>query len=368
MASGVEMIYPEVRKIAVLRANALGDFIFVLPALEALRAAYPEAEIVYLGRPWHAGFVPARFDSVDRVVVVPVSRGVRDDAGAEEDPAELDRFFAAMAEERFDLALQMHGGGGNSNPFTKRLGARHTAGLRAERAPPLERWVPYVFYTPEVVRYLEVAALVGALPVVFEPRVAPVKEDVAESCAVLPRLGMPLAALHPGAGDPRRRWPPEKFAAVGDALSAAGARVLVLGTPQERPLVEGVLGAMKRPALDLCGKLSLGGLAGLFSRCAVVVANDSGPLHLAGAVGTATVGIYWCGNLITAGHFNRGRHRPFLSWRLDCPVCGQDNTVEVCAHSDSFVAEVPVAGVARAALELFHGRGRHDLRLACACR
>src|SRR5258708_31084265 len=67
---------PGVRKIAVLRANALGDFILTLPALEALRAAYPHAEIVLLAKKWHAAFLANRPGPVDRVVVVPPYGGV----------------------------------------------------------------------------------------------------------------------------------------------------------------------------------------------------------------------------------------------------------------------------------------------------
>ena len=65
---------PGVRRIAVLRANAIGDFIFTLPALEALRAAYPQAEIVLLAKKWHAAFLRGRPGPVDRVVAVPPFR------------------------------------------------------------------------------------------------------------------------------------------------------------------------------------------------------------------------------------------------------------------------------------------------------
>ncbi|MFL6113490.1 MAG: glycosyltransferase family 9 protein, partial [Catenulispora sp.] len=319
---------PDVRKIAVLRANAVGDFIFALPALEALRAAYPRAEVVLLGRPWHAEFWAGRPGPIDRVIPVPPSRGVND--AEPEAPAEvLDRFFARVRAERFDLAVQLHGGGANSNPFVSRLGARVTAGLRDTGAPPLDRWVPYVYFQPEIVRYLEAVALVGAGPVTLEPRVVVTPRDRDEAHAAVPD-GPPLAVLHPGAIDPRRRWPPESFAAVGDALADVGARVAVTGTAGERAAVRAVVAAMRHPALDLCGRLSLGGLAGLLARAAVVVSNDSGPLHLAHAVGARTVGVYWCFNLVNSSPLTRARHRPFVSWRRACPVCGHDETEGRC--------------------------------------
>jgi ADP-heptose:LPS heptosyltransferase len=188
------------------------------------------------------------------------------------------------------------------------------------------------------------------------------QEDLAEVRRMVSRPSKPLVALHPGASDSRRRWPPEKFAAVGDALSNAGAHILVIGAEEEYPLVAAVVKAMKAEADNLCGRLSIGGLAGLLSQCAVVVANDSGPVHLAEAVGAATVGIYWCGNLFNGGPLLRARHRPVLSWRLACPICGLNCMSARCDHSASFVADVPVDEVLASALDLLraHRATLHD--------
>jgi len=347
-------LVPAVSKIAVLRCTALGDFIFALPALDALRVAYPDAEIVLLAHPWHAALLADRPAPVDRVVPVPASTGVNGpfDAPAEEDPVALEQFFAAMRRERFDLALQIHGGGRYSNPFVQQLGARVTAGLRTPDANALDRWIPYVYAQPEILRYLETVALVGALPVTLEPRLVVTQADVAEAQQAFPASERPLVVLHPGASHPGRRWPVEHFAAVGDAMAAAGADVVVTGTAPERPLVDAVLGAMRHRAFDGCGRLSLGGLSGLLARCNVVIANDTGPLHLAAAVGAATVGIYWCRNVMSAAPLTRTRHRPLVSWRLTCPVCGRDSSSDPCGHAVSFVADVPVAAVIEAAAEL----------------
>ncbi|HMQ35023.1 MAG TPA: hypothetical protein PKD53_30170, partial [Chloroflexaceae bacterium] len=200
-----------VEKIAVLRANALGDFVFALPALEALRAAYPRAEIVLLCAGWIAAFADGRPGPVTRAVAVPAYRGVTVPPDGAEDAAEQAGFLAAMAAERFDLAVQIHGGGRHSNPLARRLGARLTIGLRAPDAPPLDRSLPYVYYQREVLRYLEVVALVGAPPVTVEPRLALTADDLTAAARVVPEDGRPLVVLHPGVGDERRRWPAEKF-------------------------------------------------------------------------------------------------------------------------------------------------------------
>ncbi len=341
-----------IHKIAVLRANGLGDFIFALPALAALRQSYPQAEITLLALDWHAAFLTNRPSPVDKVVVVPPSRGVRGDANTEENPAEVAEFFARMAQEKFDLAIQMHGGGRYSNPFILRLKAKLTVGLKTPDAVPLDLWVPYIYYQPEILRYLEVVSLVGATTTQLEPQIAVTAQDLAEAKTVVTLSDKPLVILHPGASDRRRRWAPEKFAAVGDALAAAGADIAITGTKLERECVDAVLETMKAQAQNLCDRLSLGGLAGLLKLSSLIVSNDTGPLHLAAAVGCASVGIYWCGNLITAGPVTRRYHRPAICWRLHCPVCGVDCTRASCHHTDSFVDDVSVEEAIDSAVDL----------------
>jgi ADP-heptose:LPS heptosyltransferase len=116
-----------VGKLAVLRANAIGDYLVSLPAVQALRAAYPAAELVLLGADWHADFLTGRPGPVDRCVRVPPTVGVRDDHPPAPS-AEVEAFFAGMRAERFDLAVQLQGGGRHSNRFVRQLGARVTAG------------------------------------------------------------------------------------------------------------------------------------------------------------------------------------------------------------------------------------------------
>jgi ADP-heptose:LPS heptosyltransferase len=345
-------LVPDIHKVAILRANAIGDFFFTLPALEALRAAYPDAELVLLGKPWHRDFLAGRPGPIDRVEVVPPAPGVGEPEDACVDLGELDAFFDRMAGERFDLAVQCHGGGRHSNPFVRRLGARLAVGLKSPEAIPLDRWRPYVYWQNEVLRWLEVVHLAGATPVTIVPRLAVTEADLAESRRVVPDGDQPLVALNPGAGDPERRWPPAGFAAVGTSLIVKGVRVLITGATWDRPLADEIQRSMDGGAEDTTGRLTLGGLAGLLSRCAVVISNDSGPLHLANAAGAASVGIYWCFNAITAGPVETARHRPIISWRVTCPICGIDRAGRRCDHHPSFVSDVPAEQVLAAADEL----------------
>jgi ADP-heptose:LPS heptosyltransferase len=343
----------DVHKLAVLRANAIGDYLVSLPAIEALRAAYPSAELVLLGSGWHAGFLAGRPGPVDRCLPVPPTVGVRDDRPPSP-PAMVDRFFARMRAERFDLAVQLHGGGCHSNPFVRRLNARVTAGSRALDAPPLDRTLPYGRHQHEIHRFLEVVGLVGAVPVTLEPQLQVTAVDRAEAAAVLATDDRPLVVLHPGANDPRRSWPVERLAVVGSELARKGARLAVIGTEAEQPLVDRLLAALEDDAADLAGRLGLGGLTGLLEQATLLVGNDSGPRHLAAAVGTATVAVYWGVHLGSYGPLYRARHRTPASWRLHCPVCGANVLQEDCrsAHQASFVEDVTVDEVLAEALDL----------------
>lgn len=338
----------DVGRIAALVGDGIGDLLFAMPALEALRARFPEAEIVVLGRPAHAELLSGRPGPADRVVVAP---------RPEDDTPEREAFLAKTAEEGWDLGVQLRGGGRHSNPFLRALRPRVSAGPRTPDAPSLDVSQPFTHYQNEVERHLETVSLVGAEPVARTPRLEVTPADLAEAESVLPDEGSPVALLHPSAGDPRRRWRPDGFAAVGNVLAACGASVAVTGAADDAFLTAAVVRGMRLPATDLAGRLSLRGLAGLASRASVFVGNDSGPLHVAAAAGAPTVGVYWCGNVINAGPPGRVRHRVCFSWRLACPVCGVDCTQADCEHAESFVADVPDAEVIAEAVDLLAASG-----------
>ncbi|MBO0691112.1 MAG: glycosyltransferase family 9 protein, partial [Candidatus Dormibacteraeota bacterium] len=257
----------------------------------------------------------------------------------------------------FDLALQLHGGGATSNGVVRRLGARVTAGMRAPGTEPLDHWVPYDFYRHETLRLLEVASLVGAPPVTLQGRLPVLDADRDEARAAVPEAGADLVALHPGSTDPRRRWPPQKFARLADELQRGGRRVVLTGTAPEEPVTSEVVHAADRAPADTTGTLSLRGLAGLYARCRLVVGNDTGTIHLARALGVPTATVMWVGNTISAGPLSRRRHRSILAWNLDCPVCGVRNVHVRCPHDESFVAGVPVEDVLAACEELLGEEG-----------
>ncbi len=324
-------------RIAVLRANGLGDFLLATPALRALSKGFPRAEITYLALPWLQAFLRGRYPYLHRVEAVPRYTGIHEPAPGDAGPAEApEAFFTRMQAARFDLAIQMHGGGAESNPFVAKLAARQTLGLTAPGSLPLEHNLRYHYYQHEICRYLELVGKLGVAPDGMETDLPVMAHDRARLVQVWQPGGARYAVVHAGAGDPRRRWPPERFARVAEHLHARhGCEVVLTGGGGEASLIAQVKAACRAPVVDLRDRLDLGAMAALVEGAALLVANDTGPAHMAYALQVRAVIIFWCGNVITAGPLTRERFRPVLSWTLACPNCGAEGR---CPCPASWVA------------------------------
>ena len=356
-------------KIAVLHAKALGDFIVTLPALGAIKETYPNAELILLAKPWVTEFLAARPCAIDRVISVPVLPGINDPvetkgrlpgSNSNLPSAEVERFCEAMRAEKFDFVLHMQGDGKSVNPFINKLGARLTAGMRNAGAEPIDRSIPYVHYQSEILRNLEIAALIGACTAKLEPHIQVIETDEQEVGPFREIIKeRPYVVIHTGADDIRRVWPPIKFAEVADSLIEKGYEVVLTGSPKEEGVIASVMDAMRYPAIP-CTSLNLAGLAALLQKSTLAISNDTGPLHLARAVGAPTVGIYWTPNVLNWGPLSRSRHRVAISWQVECPQCRIkpvspwpfQPVTPGCDHPYSFVESVSVAEVLGLASEL----------------
>lgn len=346
--------FPGVRNIAVLRCGGLGDLLYAVPAMQSLADAYPGARLTLLTTVAHAEFLAGRPGPVHDVMALPTVTGVSAPEDVEEDPSVVGRFLLRARERGFHLAVQLHGGGRWSNPFVRRLGAPHTVGCRTPDAVALSRWIPYRYYQNEVMRALEVVGLAGAAPTSLQPTIAVTPADAEAAAAALAGLPRPLLTVHPGARDARRRWPVERFADVAASAVREGAGVAIVGSAEERDLVQRVDAAVRErvpsaPGVRvLPGTLSAAGLVGVLAASDVVLANDSGPRHLAQAVGAATVGLFWMGNVISAGPLERARQRLHVSWTPACQICGAsytDPAAPRCVHEESALTDIEVPEV-----------------------
>jgi ADP-heptose:LPS heptosyltransferase len=312
------------RRIAVFRALQLGDLLCAVPALRALRKAAPQARITLVGLPWASGFVERYSMLIDDFMAFPGHPGMPE---TEPQLHALPRFYAAARAQEFDLALQLHGSGGLSNPLTLALGARRTAGFyrTGEPCPDAAAFALWDPHEHEVLRYLQLLSTLG-IAADGEHLAFPLwQSDREELARAAPGLqARSYVCIHPGARLPSRRWPPQRFAEVANGLAADGWTIVVTGSPDERALTAAVLEAMHAPAIDLSGRTSLGALAALLAGARLLVCNDTGVSHLAAAVAAPSI-VVCCG--ADPGRWaplDRGRHR----------VLHADVPCRPCAHHD----------------------------------
>ena len=279
--------------VVIVRALALGDMLCAIPAIRALRGLYPAAKITLVGLPW-AHELPARYPRyLDEHLEFPGFPGI---AEVREDPARTVDFMRRMQDRRSDLAVQLQGDGSWMNAFVALLGARTTVGFHPpawSSATAGATWIPYPNHGSEVRRLLALPAALGAR--VDERLEFPILDaDRAALRAVLPTPldDRPVAVIHPGASTELRRWPADRFAAIGDALTARGLRVMLTGSAAEVDVTARVGAAMQGRAIDLAGRTSLGALGAAVERATIIVTNDTGMSHLAAAVGRPSVVVF----------------------------------------------------------------------------
>jgi ADP-heptose:LPS heptosyltransferase len=280
------------------------------------------AEITLIGLPWAASFVQRFAAYVDRFVPFPGYPGI-DEVACE--PTRTDAFLREQRQYGYDIVVQMHGSGRTSNPFALALGGALTVGYvdpaMASTQSALDIAAPYPTGLHEIERNLGLAALLGC-PVDDTTLEFPLtSDDRREADRLLGVGGVPLIGVHPGAKHPSRRWPPERFAAVADRLALRhGARVVITGGPGEVDIARQVAAAMRFPAAMLAGETSLGGLAAVVERLDLYLTNDTGPAHIASAIGTPTVVVFGPADLHRWGQ--RGPRTCVIARDVDCRPCG----------------------------------------------
>lgn len=307
------------RHVLVLRAGAIGDFILTLPALAALRHAFPSARLALVGNP--------------QTVPLALSCGYAD-AAHSVDEAWVARLFEASTDLPADVRGRLAGVDlavvwlrSPDGPVIARL---RSLGVRTLAAPSF----PAPNARLHVADHLRSTLLpLGIPPGEASPRLDLTERDRALADALWERHGLcgpaPVVAVHPGSGGPRKNWPPERFAAVADRLAEAGARVLLVAGPaDEGPAAEvRRLARLARP-VDVRGA-DLIELAAVLARCAGFVGNDSGVSHLAAAVGAPAVAIF--GPTDPAVWAPRGERVTVLWKGVDCSPCGREAAL-ACSH------------------------------------
>jgi ADP-heptose:LPS heptosyltransferase len=309
-------------RIVVFRALVLGDMLCMIPAIRALQTALPHAKITLVSLPWAAELV-ARFPQyfADFIEFPGHPQLPEREFDAQRFPA----FLNQVRQRGFDLALQMHGSGSIVNPLVLSFGARRTAGFceSAEECPDAETFLTYPTREHEVWRHLRLMQFLG-VPLCGDELEFPVTTDdraqLAELWEAQDLSHGPYVCLHPGARYLSRRWPTERFAAVGDALASEGYTVVITGSAAEADLAASVSQSMTRPHVNLAGQTTLGTMAALLQQTRLLICNDTGVSHLAAALRVPSVVIVTGSDPRRWAPLDRRRHRVVMQ-AADCRPC-----------------------------------------------
>lgn len=290
-------------RILIVRLSALGDIVHAVPVLAALRRHDPSAEIDWLVEEAYAPIL-ALVDGLRQRVIVRAgaARSVAQGQGGPGPRFEagLSGYVQAIAflrRQRYDVALDLQGLI-KSAVWSRASGARRVVGFAREHLrEPQAAWLYHEGVTPPhpahvIDKNLALAAHLGA-PV--RPIGMPLRVDPSPplSAALRREIGSErYAVLNPGAGWPNKQWPGDRFAAVARRLHRSyGLPSIVTWGPAERTAAEAIVAASEGSA-HLSPPTSIGDLAAVMRGAALVVAGDTGPLHIAAAVGAPLVGLY----------------------------------------------------------------------------
>jgi lipopolysaccharide heptosyltransferase I len=293
----------EARRVAIIKPSALGDIVHSLPVLTALRARFPRATITWVV---NRAFEPLLTGHPDLTDTLPFDRGAL--KGVRGAVAATLAVASELRRRRFDLVIDMQGLL-RSGVMAWLTGAPRRVGFSSAREGSRYAYThrvksPGRKEAHAVDRMWAVAEAfgVGHLPKQFRvPLRAEEVEAAARDLSALPR---PVVAVAVGAKWLTKRWPTAHFAELlRRAQSHIGGSAVFVGTGEDTAASQDVIANLRGPALDLTGKTSLPRLAAVLSLADVMLANDTGPLHLGAALGRPCVAPYLCTKVVLHGPY-----------------------------------------------------------------
>ena len=354
------MRWADARRVLCIRLDSVGDVLMTTPAIRALRRSVADREVTLLTSTAGAQ-VAALIPEIDRTLVFDAPWMKSTGNEPTQDFAILDR----LRDGRFDAAIVFTVYSQNPLPaaYLAHLAAipLRLAHCRENPYQLLTDWVPETEpqqqVRHEVRRQLDLVAATGARA--DDERLslrvpAAARQRVDARLASLGRTpSRPLVLVHPGASAPSRRWPPEHFAQAASLLSRRGCDLVFSGSPEETNLVEQIRAAMDAPSVSLAGELDLAELAAAVEAADLLLVNNTGPAHMAAALGTPVVDLYALTNPQHTPWMVRSR---VLSHDVPCRNCYRSVCPE--GHHDCLRRVAP-QDAADAAMELLEQASAH---------
>ncbi|GIW09970.1 MAG: glycosyl transferase [Dehalococcoidia bacterium] len=340
------------QRIAYLNLAHLGDVLLTTPAVAALRQRYPASHLAMVVAPWGSAAIATnpRLDAVHTFAAPWWDRARGSPMLA---PGAVLRLARLLRAEGYDTVIQ-----GKSffqeNLAAALAGVPRRVGFGIYGGGFLQTvLVPFPWGSHTVLQHLALAAVLEARSEHPRLEFTIPPEEAARAAQLLAASGSEvLVAVHVGAGFPSKLWPLERYAALGKALIArAGVTVVLVGGAEDQPLAATVRQELRGSVLDLTGKLSWAGTAAVLQRAALFIGNDSGPAHLAAAVGTPALVIF-SGQNEPAVWRPWGERVVVLQHRPACAPCG----LRHCTRDLACLFGVSVEAALTAAEALLAGR------------
>ena len=321
VAGGGPIDKREIQRILVRGTNWIGDVVMGLPALEAVRALFPGRTIAVLAKPWVAALYE-NHPGVDEVISYPKGQGYPGDL------LKLIRTARLLRTKRFDLAILFQ------NAFEAALvaflaGIRYRVGYNSDaRGFLLSHSVIRdrdVFRLHQVEYYLSILRSMGWEAPTKDPVVFVRQRDEEDVERLLATHGVAagdfILGLSPGATyGPAKRWPVERFAAIGNrAMERWRSKVILIGSEGEKDICRSLSRQLARPSVDLSGMTTLAQAMALIKRCGIFLCNDSGLMHVAAALNVPTLAIFGSTDATATGP--RGRHATIAREAVECSPC-----------------------------------------------
>jgi ADP-heptose:LPS heptosyltransferase/GT2 family glycosyltransferase len=305
VVSGAPMFVPEeIQQILVVKLDHIGDFVTALPPIRRLKKLFPHARITVLAGPASRAFVSLE-SCIDEFIPFAFFHARSQLGERELTPNDYAALAAQLRPYRFDLAVDLRKHL-STRDVLKHTGARFLAGfdylgqfpfldiaLDWDGDRTLQRKRSHIVD--------DLMALVNAIGHASEadrvmmqpgPAAMPLTELPVQIQALFAK---PVVAIHPGAGNVTKQWPEEHFSALIDLLiEKNGVNILLVGGADEVDVANALLANVQHSEAiaSMAGKTSLADLPRLLKNCVLYIGNDSGPKHIAAAVGMPTVGIH----------------------------------------------------------------------------
>ena len=307
-------------RILVIKLDHLGDVLLGTPVFSNLRRAYPNAELHALTGAW-SRVVLEKHSDVSKVIEYNSPAFCR--TGQPTSFRRTFKLYRELRRQKYDLMVELRGDWRTVWFAFGRLTPKRLSRAALQIANRLG--FTQFSGTHETTRNLDVLKQAGIPTPVQTASFSVTAEDKKWASDFLATYRIdrqrPLIAIHPGSPIALKRWLPDRYAEVSDWLIAQKrAQILFVGVEEEIPIVIEIQALMRGESINIAGKTTLTQLASILHTCNVFIGNDSGPMHLAAAVGTRTIGLYGPGDPTRFGP--AGVKCQTIRGQPDCPCVG----------------------------------------------